>query len=325
MTEKIRINYLQEEGFRKQMKQVVEPYLKKYRRHGRFESYDGTQIFYHTYIQEHAKGNIVISHGFSEFAEKYNEVVYTFLQAGYSVFLPEHRGHGRSQRSIRNPQKVYVKSFAQYVRDLHIFVHKIVKPDQNEMILFAHSMGGAIGVLYLERYPKDFQKAVLSAPMIQMRIGGLPYPAAIAIARICRVCGFGKAYAAGQRGFSGKPHLERSSCLSQERHLYAHAKRLRHPTYRTSGAVYSWVCAADTAAHVLQAQEQIRKIQIPVLVLAAGRDHMVDTDEICRFAGKLKYARLVWFLDAKHEIFNAKERARIQFYEEIFRFLRRKS
>lgn len=158
MTEKIRINYLPEEGFRKQMKQVVEPYLKKYRRQGRFESYDGTQIFYYMYIQEHARGCIVISHGFSEFADKYNEVVYTFLQAGYSVFLPEHRGHGRSQRSIRNPEKVYVESFAQYVRDLRLFVHKIVKPYQNEMILFAHSMGGAIGALYLERYPGIFKK-----------------------------------------------------------------------------------------------------------------------------------------------------------------------
>ncbi len=322
MTEQIRITCLQEEGFRKQMKQVVEPYLKKYRRSGRFVSYDGTHIFYHMYVREHARGNIVISHGFSEFAEKYNEIVYTFLQAGYSVFLPEHRGHGRSQRRIRNPEKVYVESFAQYVRDLRIFVHKIVKPYQNEMILFAHSMGGAIGTLYLERYPGDFQKAVLSAPMIQMRIGGLPYPAAMAIARMCRRCGFGRAYAAGQRGFSVKPHLERSSCLSRERHLYAHTKRLLHLKCRTSGAVYSWVCAADTAAHVVQAQEQIQKIRIPVLVLAAGRDHMVDTDEICRFAGKLKHARLVWFLDAKHEIFHANERARMQFYEEIFQFLR---
>ncbi len=321
MTEKIRIRYLPEEGFRKQMKQVAEPYLRKYRRLGRFESYDGTQIFYHSYVREHAKGSIVISHGFSEFAEKYNEVVYTFLQAGYSVFLPEHRGHGRSQRSIRNPEKVYADSFAPYVRDLRLFVHKIVKPFRNEMILFAHSMGGAIGALYLERYPDDFQKAVLSAPMIQMRIGGLPYPTAMAIARVCRMCGFGRAYAAGQRGFCAKPHLERSSCLSKERHLYAHTKRLLHPQCRTSGAVYSWVCAADTAAHVVQSYDQIKKVHIPVLVLAAGRDHMVDTDEICRFAAKLRHARLVWFLDAKHEIFNAKERDRMQFYEEIFRFL----
>lgn len=107
MTEKVTIQYLKETGFREQMKQQAEPYLRKYRRSGFFSSYDGTQIFYCTYVPEHPKACIVISHGFSEFAEKYNEAVFYFLQAGYAVFLPEHRGHGRSQRVLRNMEKVY--------------------------------------------------------------------------------------------------------------------------------------------------------------------------------------------------------------------------
>lgn len=322
MTERIEIAYLQETDYKERMEQTVKPYLSRYRKSGTFTSFDGTQIFYCMYLQEGARGNIVISHGFSEFMEKYEEVIYYFLQAGYSVFIPEHRGHGRSGRRLRNMEKVYVKSFAEYVRDLRIFVKKVVMPHRNEMILFAHSMGGAIGALYLERYPGDFQKAVLSAPMIQMKVGGVPYPAAMVIARICNSCGFGKAYAAGQRGFSKRRKFDRSSCLSQERYLYAHEKRIQNKRCRTSGACYGWVCAAATAAAYVQAQEHIQRIRIPVLVFAAGRDHMVNTDEICRFAGKLRHARLVWFLDAKHEIFNAKERARLQFYEETLSFLR---
>ena len=108
MTEKIKIEYVQEDGFRKQMKQVTETYLKKYRRCGRFSSYDGTGIYYRTYIRKKAKGNIVISHGFSEFAEKYDEMIYYFLQAGYSVFLAEHRGHGRSQRRLSNLSLIHI-------------------------------------------------------------------------------------------------------------------------------------------------------------------------------------------------------------------------
>lgn len=321
MTEKIKIEYIPENGFRGRMEEVSRTYLKKYRYRARFTSYDGTRIYYCMYLNRHAKGNIVISHGFSEFAEKYDEVIYYFLQAGYSVFLAEHRGHGRSERRLSNMEKVYVESFAQYVRDLHIFVNKIVKPHQNEMILFAHSMGGAIGALYLQRYPHDFQKAILSAPMIQMKVRGLPYPAAMMVARICKCLGFGKAYAAGQHGFSKKPRFERSSCLSKERYLYAHEKRRADPRRRTNGACYSWVCAAQTASVYVQATENIRKIRIPVLVFASGKDHMVNTDAICRFAGKLKNARLVWFLDAKHEIFNAREREQTRFFEEIFLFL----
>lgn len=315
-----KIQYLQEAGFREQMKYVVEPYLRKYRRCDSFASYDGTQIFYCTYVQEQAKGNIVISHGFTEFVEKYNEMVYYFLQAGYSVFLMEHRGHGRSERKLRNKHKVYVKSFAQYVRDLHIFVKKIAHSYQNDMLLFAHSMGGAIGALYLQKYPDDFKKAVLSSPMIQMKVHGLPYSAAMAIAHVCRAFGFGRAYAAGQGGFHRRPNFERSSSLSRERYLYAYEKRLKNKRCRTNGAVYSWVSAAGKAALYVQEDKNISKIKIPVLVFAAGREHMVDTDEICRFAGKLKHARLVWMLDSKHEIFNARERERLLFYNEIFAF-----
>ena len=318
---RLRICRLSETDYRVQMKRIVEPYLRKHRRSGYLTGSDGTRIFYSRYLCENARGSIVISHGFSEFTEKYNEMIFYFLQAGYAVFIPEHRGHGRSQRAIRNPQKVYVKSFAQYVRDLHLFVNKIVKPYRNEMLLFAHSMGGAIGALYLETYPDDFQKAVLSSPMIQMKVGRYFYPAAMVIAHLCRLCGFGKAYAAGQHGFCEEPDFEHSCCLSKERFMYAHEKRLKYKSCRTSGASYSWVCAAGKASAYIQESQNINKIKIPVLVFAAGKEHMVDTDEICRFAGKLRYARLVWELEAKHEIFNAGERARLRFYEELFRFL----
>ena len=37
--------------------------------------------------------------GFTEFAEKYDELVWYFLLAGYSVCVLEHRGHGKSARN----------------------------------------------------------------------------------------------------------------------------------------------------------------------------------------------------------------------------------
>ncbi len=321
MAERIQIQYLQEEDFCRQMKQTVEPYLKRYRTCARFKSFDGTKIFYYAYVRKYARGSIVISHGFSEFADKYNEMVYYFLQAGYSVFLPEHRGHGRSERSVRNISKVHVKSFEQYVWDLHIFVKRIVMPYNNERILFAHSMGGAIGALYMMRYPRDFKKAVLSSPMIQMKVGGMPYKTAIAFARVCCMCGLGRLFAARQHSFDGRPHFEQSSCLSKERYMYTFAMRMQRRAFKSSGASYRWVTAAAKASEYMQEAAHIRRIKIPVLVFAAGREHMVSTDEICRFAGKLTNARLVWMLHAKHEIFNAEECDRIHFYDEIFAFL----
>lgn len=316
-----KIAYLEETDYRKIMEQTVEPYLKKYRKCGWFSGYDGARISYCAYVKKDAKANIVISHGFTEFIEKYNEIIYYFLQAGYSVFMPEHRGHGRSERGIKNLEKIHVESFEQYVWDFRVFMNKKVKPLRMDNILFAHSMGGAIGSLYLEKYPDDFKKAILSTPMIQMRVGKMPYHTAMRIASLCKLCGFGKAYAAGQHGFERRDSFEKSCCLSKERYLYAEQLRFGCRMYQTNGADYDWVCAAERAARYVQDKKNIARIEIPVLVFVAGKDHMVDNGKICKFTGKLHDPKLVWIQKAKHEIFNAGQQEREQFFDEIFAFL----
>lgn len=112
----------EEANYQRTMKRDVEPYLRSYEKDGYIESYDKTAIYYRTYQIPQAKAGIVISHGFCEFAEKYREVIYYFLQNGYSVYVPEHRGHGYSDRIVVDGEKVHVEDYEQYVQDLHFFV-----------------------------------------------------------------------------------------------------------------------------------------------------------------------------------------------------------
>lgn len=113
--------YFAEEGFRGFMRGVVEPYLKKYQKKGYFNSFDGAPLFYYTYCQADAKAALVISHGFCEFAEKYQELIYYFLQEGCSVYLLEHRGHGYSKRETGDVQKVHITHFEDYIRGFCLF------------------------------------------------------------------------------------------------------------------------------------------------------------------------------------------------------------
>ena len=64
------------------------------------------------------RGAIVISHGFTEFAEKYDELVWYFLLAGYSVCVLEHRGHGKSARDVDDHCMVWIDDWQRYVADL---------------------------------------------------------------------------------------------------------------------------------------------------------------------------------------------------------------
>ncbi len=147
----------EEANYQRTMKRDVEPYLRSYEKDGYIESYDKTAIYYRTYRIPQAKAGIVISHGFCEFAEKYREVIYYFLQNGYSVYVPEHRGHGYSDRIVVDGEKVHVEDYEQYVQDLHFFVKNVVEPTEKRKILFCHSMGGAIGSAVSRRIPTDLR------------------------------------------------------------------------------------------------------------------------------------------------------------------------
>ena len=72
----------------------------------------------------------------------------------------EHRGHGFSRRFLKDLHKVYVKSYQEYVKDLHVFVDGIVKKrsKSGELYLFAHSMGGAIGACFWRSTRRSFPR-----------------------------------------------------------------------------------------------------------------------------------------------------------------------
>lgn len=121
--------YFADEGYLTWQKNLVEPYLKQCQKYAYFHSYDGAAIFYQQYLAAGADTCIVISHGFSEFAEKYNEVIYYFLRQGCSVYILEHRGHGYSEREVSDDQKVYIRDFEDYIKDLDCFMKKNELPD----------------------------------------------------------------------------------------------------------------------------------------------------------------------------------------------------
>ena len=98
---------IQENEYLDAVKNEVEPYLKAHCRDGYIP---GAEDIYHEkngiigkihvkrYLADDPKGVVVISHGFTEGAPKYEEMIYYFLQAGYHVYMPEHMGHGQSYR-----------------------------------------------------------------------------------------------------------------------------------------------------------------------------------------------------------------------------------
>ena len=123
----------------------------------------------------------------TEAAPKYDEMIYYFLKAGYHVYMPEHMGHGQSYCLTADSSLVHIDTWKRYVRDFLKICHVIKKTyPELPLVLFAHSMGGAIGTIAAAWEPQLFQKIILNSPMLRPLTGNVPWPLVIAIAQTKR-------------------------------------------------------------------------------------------------------------------------------------------
>lgn len=285
-----------------------------------FTSFDGTIINYYYAFPDQMKAVIVMFHGFCEFWGKYHEMAWYFYQQGYGFFFPEMRGHGLSGGKLTEKDLVHVKNYGPYVSDMKLFFDRVVSKQDETKILFAHSMGGAIAALYLEKYPSDYKAAILSSPMLRLKTGGLS-PAKINLLRLyVHLCHKEKKLSVGQHHFDGVNVFETSSCQSKARYDYLFGQRLANEEYQTYGATFGWSLASLSATKKLV--KNAYRIKTPLLVFEAGNDHLVDPTGYTDFLAKVPQAEHIKYETSKHEIFNSTADVRADYYKRIFDWLK---
>lgn len=308
---------IEEERYEERMTDTVEPYLKEYAVRSSTEG-----LYFEFYGRPDPKGTIVISFGFTESCEKYHELIYYIHKEGHQAAIVDHRGHGRSFREVEDLQLVHVEDFSQYVEDFHRFIMAEVMPrsEKKPLYLYAHSMGGCIGTLYLEKYPETFEKAVLNAPMYGINNGGIPDFAAGLLC--CTAILFGKKkkrlFTTGR--FDPEEPFENSGGDSSARHCYYLKLRREHAEYQTSCASYGWALQAMKAGKRAITPERAAGISIPVLLFQAANDTFVRAKEQDLFLCRIPNGRKV-VKESKHEI-NRMPGDKLEAYmDEIFTFL----
>ena len=144
---------------------------------GRFTASDGAVLRWgHLPVPEsipRARAACVIAVGFGEFIEKHFETMRDLAARGIAVWCLDWRGQGRSIRPTRFPTRPRARNFNRDAEDLAEFARANL-PSDLPRLLVAHSMGGAIALVCLRRYPDLFAGAALSAPMVGLRTGKLP-------------------------------------------------------------------------------------------------------------------------------------------------------
>ena len=272
------------------------------------------------------RGAVVISHGFTEFAAKYAEMVWYFLMSGYSVCVLEHRGHGYSARDVDNRSLVWIDDWRRYEADLAKFADTVGKryADGQPLDLYCHSMGGGIGAAVLETYPTLFDKAVLSAPMIAP-VTGMPNWLAVGLAEALCSVGLGRHVVFGQSDFSPELDMSAYRGASEARIRWFHEQRVNDVHQQTNAATFEWVRQALRLSRAVQRQDACANIETPILLFQAGRDVWVLNKPQDRFVRNVTDAggdiRKSRFDDSLHEIFSMPNAVLGPYLTQIFDFL----
>lgn len=310
-------------GHNKDEVNVVESFLNEKREEGYFRGSCNNNIYYEKYCINNEKGRIVISHGFSECLDKYKELIYYFIEMGYSVYAIEHRGHGRSGylSKIHNTQ-VNLDKFQYYVDDLKTFVEDIVYDKGADLYLFAHSMGGAIATLFLEQYNQYFKKAILSAPMMKINTGKYNNQIAHLISKLYIGIGKGNEFLFGQGPFDSSYNLEEAATSNKYRYEN-HLEDLRNnEIIQRAGGSFYWIDEAIKATKDIFKEKNIKNINIPILLFQAGADTFVNEEGHNRFCKKYNTCKKIRFENGKHELYRENDDILIDYLKAIYEFLK---
>lgn len=312
-------------NYQETMDQVVLPYLKQRQTDTLVQGAGGRPLFCSFFTAEYPRGTAVIVHGFTENAFKYSELIYSLVRAGFHVCAYDQRGHGRSWRDEKVTSDLsltHVSDFNEYEEDLQAVCRQMLADQPRPYVLFAHSLGGAVGALFLERHPDVFDRAVLCAPMIAANRNGIPFFAGKLICRSAKAMGKGAQRIMMSKPYNGPEDFATSCASGKERFDWYDAVKAAHPEFHNNGPTYQWTLQSLRASQMLLCPGAVEKIGIPVRVYGAEEDHSVLPSAQKMFVRRLKDGKRTVVPGSKHEIYRSGDEVLFPWWHEVLEFLK---
>lgn len=255
---------------------------------------------------------VVCLPGLSEFGEKYFELARDLNGRNMAFWVLDWHGQGKSTRYFENaPHKRHSAGIQSDIDDLHALYldyikHSSVHPDVGRIprAMIAHSMGGNIGLRYLEQHPDTFDCALFTAPLFGLHATkALPNWLAKLILKTCTVFA-GKSYASDQQDWRAEIREAEKNIFSTDpvRSLVHNAWSVSEPALQVGGVTWRWLYEIVKSCTILQTPKFLRTIQTHCVIALAGEEELVDNDATMNVAAALPHARTMEFPGASHEL-----------------------
>jgi lysophospholipase len=262
-----------------------------------------------------SRGTVVILNGRADFVERYFETMVDLQRRGYHVAGFDWRGQGGSQRLLKDHLRGHIRSYREYDEDLRAVMEGVVtKNCPGPYYAIGHSTGGHILLRNLSRQTW-FKKAIVTAPLMELRYGAWPKSVAFLLATIATAFGFGWCYLPGfkkppflLRDFEGNP-------LTSDRKRWDRDVRTLqdHKILGVGGPTYAWLVATILSFKDLHSRRKGQGLNCPVMMILAGREHVVDNAASYRFANAMPGVSVVTIGQSMHEIMLENDTVRKEF------------
>lgn len=222
---------------------------------------DGRDFFYSVWEAADPRGLLVFVHGFGEHSGLYGGVASHFAARGYSAYVPDQRGHGRSPGP-----RGHVDSWADFRGDLGAFLAHVEEQNPSRpMILVGNSLGAAVVLDYARHAPGRLRGVVASsAPLADV---GVP----------AWLRALGHVLAKVWPSFAMDARLDLSNLT---RDLEAARAIVEDPLFHQRGTARLMEAFAGVKAEIL---ERAGEFHLPLLLLHGSEDTIASPEGSRRF------------------------------------------
>lgn len=249
------------------------------------------------------RGSIVLSGGRTEAIEKYFEFIQDCLDRGFVVLAHDWRGQGLSHRPLPDPLKGHADGSRAFLEDFRILLDAYEARLPKPWVAVAHSMGGCLTLLAMTRGEDRFAGALLSAPMLGVQTGGRSLATAKIMVAMSKLLGRSRRYILKDPGKPfGEPFDSNALTHDARRYARAIAQLEAEPRLALGAPTWGWLDFALKATAELARPERLARVTVPVIIVSAEEDKLVDNAAQQAAARHLPQGKFINVPGAYHEI-----------------------